>query len=75
MAVKMRPVDCRTKRPRGALLQLVTDLFFIIVENRREDFGPLVEYRSLYLINLTYNFWKRNWEQCLGGSFAGEVVC
>ena len=36
MAVKMRPVDCRTKRPRGALLQLDTDLFLLIVEDRRE---------------------------------------
>ena len=36
MAVKMRPTDCRTKRPRGALLQLGTDLFISIVENRRD---------------------------------------
>ena len=36
MAVKMRPVDCRTKRPRGALLQLDIDLFSLIVEDRRE---------------------------------------
>ena len=47
MAVKMRPVNCRTKRPRGALLQLDIDLFILIVEDRREDFGPFVEYRSL----------------------------
>ena len=75
MAVKMRPVDCRTKRPRGALLQLDTDLFYLIVEDRREDFGPLVEYRSLHFINLTYGLWKQDRGHCLGGSFAGEVVC
>ncbi len=75
MAVKMRPVDCRTKRPRGALLQLNIDLFFVIVEDRQEDFGPLVEYCSLHEVTLTNKYWKRILGQCLGGSFAGEVVC
>ena len=59
MAVKMRPVDCRTKRPRGALLQLIIDLFFVIVEDRQEDFGPLVEYCSLHEVHLTKEYWKR----------------
>ena len=36
MAVKMRPTYTRTKRPRGALLQLDIDLFLLTVENRRE---------------------------------------
>ena len=36
MAVKMRPTYCRTKRPRGALLQLGIGLNLLIVENRRE---------------------------------------
>ena len=47
MAVKMRPVNCRTKRPRGALLRLDIDLFILIVEDRREASAirgiPLVE--------------------------------
>ena len=47
MAVKMRPVNCRTKRPYGALLQLDIDLFILIVEDRREASAirgiPLVE--------------------------------
>ena len=38
MAVKMRPTDCRTKRPRGALLQLRIGFSGEIVENRREGF-------------------------------------
>ena len=36
MAVKMRPTCTRTKRPRGALLQLGTEDFILIVENRWE---------------------------------------
>jgi len=36
MAVKMRPTYTRTKRPRGALLQLDIDLFLLTVENRRD---------------------------------------
>jgi hypothetical protein len=36
MAVKMRPTYCRTKRPRGALLQLGIGMYFGIVERRRE---------------------------------------
>ena len=37
MAVKMRPTGSRTKRPRGALLQLGIGSLIEIVENRRED--------------------------------------
>jgi hypothetical protein len=36
MAVKMRPTYCRTKRPRGALLQLGIGVYFGIVERRRD---------------------------------------
>lgn len=36
MAVKMRPSDRRTKRPHEALLQLDTEIFKKVVENRRE---------------------------------------
>ena len=32
----MRITRIRTERPRGALLQLDTDLFLLIVEDRRE---------------------------------------
>ena len=39
MAVKMRPSYCRTKRPRGALLQLGIELSLLTVENRREPSG------------------------------------
>ena len=56
MAVKMRPTDSRTKRPREALLQLDTEVLFGIVENRRECSSqdeynseiPLVLYRISY---------------------------
>ena len=37
MAVKMRPNYCRTKRPRGALLQLDIEGLKRIVENRWES--------------------------------------
>ncbi len=57
MAVKMRPTNCRTNRPRGALLQLGTDCSCWIVENRRETLAyvkvisgiPLVQYGESYL--------------------------
>ena len=81
MAVKMRPTYCRTKRPRGALLQLGIGLDLSTVENRRElakSFGTAratVKYLSLVDLILTYKPWRRAWEQCLVGSLTGEVAC
>jgi hypothetical protein len=79
MAVKMRPTDSWTKRPRAALLQLGTGFLVEIVENRREraDFvrSRKVEYRSFQLENLTYEIFKRFQGHCLVGSLTGEVAC
>ena len=59
MAVKMRPTLARTKRPRGALLQLGTDNVLEIVENRRESCAlreASVEYLSFQVQSLTRQF-------------------
>ena len=74
MAVKMRPTCCRTKRPRGALLQLDIELNLLTVENRRETSVaseiPLFDMFSSHLRAL-----DRVQEQCLVGSLTGEVAC
>jgi len=77
MAVKMRPTYCRTKRPRGALLQLDIEKYRGIVENRWEVAArrPSVKYHSSFYVFLTKICLKRILGQCLVGSLTGAVAC
>ena len=78
----MRPTYCRTKRPRGALLQLGIEMYFGTVERRREgeverklSLHPSMKHLSFQSTFLTCLGWKRRRGQCLAGSLTGEVPC